>query len=74
MFLATYLSLCGFCSRIITMEVEPEVGAEQLIEEPMFGVLDVVLLVSLLGLGGWWLLKSRRQPGVSSTDKSYFMQ
>jgi hypothetical protein len=56
------------------MEVEADVGAEQMIEEPMFGVLDVVLLVSLLGLGGWWLFKGRRQPGVSSTDKSYFMQ
>lgn len=56
------------------MEVEAEVGAEQLIEEPMFGVLDVVLLVFLIGVGGWWLLKSRRQPGVTSTDKSYFMQ
>jgi len=56
------------------MEVEPEVGAEQLIEEPMFGVLDVVLLVSLLGIGGWWLLKNRQQPEDSSTIKSYSIQ
>ncbi|XP_021918682.1 NADPH--cytochrome P450 reductase isoform X2 [Zootermopsis nevadensis] len=56
------------------MEVEPTVGAEQLMEEPMFGVLDVVLLVSLLGIGGWWFLKNRQQSGVPTTDKSYFMQ
>lgn len=56
------------------MEVEPEMGAEHLIEEPMFGVLDVVLLLSLLGLGGWWLLKNRRQPEEPSATKSYSIQ
>jgi hypothetical protein len=56
------------------MEVEPDVGAEHLLEEPMFGVLDVVLLLSLLGLGGWWLLKSRRQPEEPSATKSYSIQ
>ncbi|PNF31965.1 NADPH--cytochrome P450 reductase [Cryptotermes secundus] len=56
------------------MEVEPEVGAEHLIEEQMFGVLDVVLLLSLLGLGGWWLLKNRRQPEEPSATKSYSIQ
>jgi hypothetical protein len=56
------------------MEVEPEVGAEHLIEEQMFGVLDIVLLLSLLGLGGWWLLKNRRQPDEPSATKSYSIQ
>ncbi|XP_069672072.1 NADPH--cytochrome P450 reductase [Periplaneta americana] len=57
------------------MEVEPEVAAEQLKEEPMFGVLDITLLLVLLGLGGWWLLKSRRQAeDTSSTTKSYSIQ
>lgn len=40
----------------------------------MFGVLDVVLLLSLLGLGGWWLLKNRRQPEEPSATKSYSIQ
>ena len=56
------------------MEAEPELGAEQLKEEPMFGVLDIVLLVALLGLGGWWLLKNRRQAEEPTTTKSYSIQ
>lgn len=56
------------------MEVESELGAEQLKDEPMFGVLDVMLLVTLLGLGGWWLLKNRRQAEEPQTTKSYSIQ
>jgi hypothetical protein len=56
------------------MEVNSEVRSEQLIEEPMFGVLDAVLLLSLLGLGSWWLLKKRQQPEESSGTKSYSIQ
>jgi hypothetical protein len=56
------------------MEVEADVGAEHLMEEPMFGVLDVVLLLSLVGFGGWWLLKNRWQQEEPSTTKSYSIQ
>ena len=56
------------------MEAEPELGAEQLEQEPLFGVLDVVLLITLLGLGGWWLLKNRRQAEEPQQQKSYSIQ
>ena len=55
------------------MEVDAGVRSEQIIEEPMFGVLDAVLLISLIGLGSWWLLKKRQQPEPPAT-KSYSIQ
>lgn len=55
------------------MEVDAGVRSEQIIEEPMFGVLDAVLLLSLIGLGSWWLLKKRQQPDPPAT-KSYSIQ
>ncbi|XP_054273617.1 NADPH--cytochrome P450 reductase [Macrosteles quadrilineatus] len=30
-------------------------------EEPLFGVLDIVLIVALLGIAGWWLLKKKEE-------------
>jgi hypothetical protein len=62
-----------FHSRKIIMEVDAGVRSEQIIEEPMFGVLDAVLLLSLIGLGSWWLLKKRQQPEPAAT-KSYSIQ
>lgn len=55
------------------MEVDAGVRSEQIIEEPMFGVLDAVLLLSLIGLGSWWLLRKRQQPEPPAT-KSYSIQ
>jgi hypothetical protein len=55
------------------MEVDAGVGSEQIIEEPMFGVLDAVLLLSLIGLGSWWLLRKRQQPEPPAA-KSYSIQ
>lgn len=56
-----------------TMEVEADTGAEVLKEEPMFGVLDIILLLALVGVGAWWLLKDKKKPEISQT-KSYSIQ
>ncbi|KAL0272143.1 UNVERIFIED_CONTAM: hypothetical protein PYX00_005224 [Menopon gallinae] len=55
------------------MQVEADTVAEVLKEEPMFGVLDIVLLVVLFAIGAWWLLKDSKKPETSHT-KSYTIQ
>lgn len=55
------------------MEVEADTGAEVLKDEPMFGVLDIILLLALVGVGAWWLLKDKKKPEISQT-KSYSIQ
>lgn len=60
------------------MEVEADVGTEQISEavaEPLFGTVDIILLLALIGVGGWWLLKSRTKPDIPTANgKSYSIQ
>lgn len=59
------------------MEVEADLGTEQIkTEEAVFGILDYILLLGLVGLGAWWLLRSRnkKDPLSGSTGKSYSIQ
>lgn len=55
------------------MQVDAETGAEVLKEEPIFGVLDIILFFVLLGVGAWWLLKDWKKPKIPQT-KSYSIQ
>ncbi|EEB11242.1 NADPH--cytochrome P450, putative [Pediculus humanus corporis] len=55
------------------MQVEAETGAEVLKEEPIFGVLDIILFLALIGVGAWWLLKDWKKPELTQT-KSYTIQ
>lgn len=56
-----------------TMQVEANTVVEALIDEPMFGILDIILLIALIGIGGWWLLKDKKK-AEASQPKSYTMQ
>lgn len=59
------------------MEVEADVGAEQIssTSDALFGPLDVLLLVALLGVGIWWLIRNRKQSDtLASNGKSYSIQ
>lgn len=60
------------------MEVEADIGTEQMAEassDALFGPLDIILLIALLGVGIWWLMKSRsKQDTISSNGKSYSIQ
>ncbi|XP_075219930.1 cytochrome P450 reductase isoform X2 [Lycorma delicatula] len=53
------------------MEVEADIGAEQLKEEPLFGILDLLLLAALFGTAAWWFLKDRKK---DNAYKSYTIQ
>lgn len=53
------------------MEVEADIGTEQLKDEPLFGVLDLLLIAALFGTAAWWLLKDRKKENVY---KSYTIQ
>lgn len=56
------------------MEVEADIGVEAIMEEePMLGIIDIILIIILFGLGAWWLLKDRKKPELAQT-KSYSIQ
>lgn len=50
-----------------------EMSQEEPKEEPLFGVLDIVLLVALLGIAGWWLMKRKSKENANS-QKTYTIQ
>lgn len=50
-----------------------EIQNEETKEEPLFGVLDIVLLVALLGIAGWWLMKRKSKENANS-HKTYTIQ
>lgn len=52
---------------------ESESGPEAL-DEPLFSVLDIVLVVSLFLAAAWWLLKRRKQDDLTPATKSYSIQ
>ncbi|XP_066998024.1 NADPH--cytochrome P450 reductase isoform X2 [Anabrus simplex] len=59
------------------MESAPEIAAmvtEPLQDEPLLGVLDIGLLTLLLGVGVWFLFKSRRRDEPPPATKSYSIQ
>lgn len=57
------------------MEVEADLGTEQIKEEPLFGVLDIILLISLVAAGAWYMLKNKKKSdSLSSTTRSYTIQ
>ncbi|XP_075219929.1 cytochrome P450 reductase isoform X1 [Lycorma delicatula] len=56
---------------VSVMEVEADIGAEQLKEEPLFGILDLLLLAALFGTAAWWFLKDRKK---DNAYKSYTIQ
>lgn len=57
------------------MEVEADLGTEQIKDEPLFGVLDIILLIGLICAGAWWLLKrQKKQDSFSTPSKSYTIQ
>lgn len=62
-----YFVAVVLCEEII---VEEEVGTN---DEPLFGVLDIILLVALLGIAGWWLMRSKSSDD-SAIHKSYTIQ
>lgn len=57
------------------MEVEADVGTEQIGEAPesLFSTIDILLIVALLAGGAWYLLKNRRKQ-VEAPGKSYTIQ
>lgn len=69
----------GFSVTILVAVLKMEMlGAEEMTkeestEEPLFGVLDIVLLVALLGIAGWWLMKRKSRENANS-QKTYTIQ
>lgn len=59
------------------MEVEADVGTEQLpdtAETPLFNILDVILLLAIIGVLSWWYLKKKEKDDISTIGKSYSIQ
>lgn len=57
------------------MEVEADLGTEQIKEEPLFGVLDIILLTALVAAGAWYLLKNRKKSdSLATSTRSYTIQ
>ncbi|XP_046680657.1 NADPH--cytochrome P450 reductase isoform X2 [Homalodisca vitripennis] len=55
----------------VLCEATEETVAAPVKDEPMFGVLDIVLIVALLGIAGWWLFKRKDD---SSSKPVYTIQ
>lgn len=50
------------------MEVEPEA-------DPLFGLLDIVILVALAAFGIWWVLNNKKKrEEQQAAHKSYSLQ
>lgn len=56
--------------------VEADVGTQQIADapEPLFGTIDILILVGLLGFATWWLLKRKNKQEEASSIKSYSIQ
>lgn len=58
-------------------QVDADVGTEQMAAdspEPLFGTIDYIILVALLGFGTWWLLKRKNKQEEAINIKSYSIQ
>lgn len=57
-------------------QVEADVGTQQMADtpEPLFGTIDYIILVALLGFATWWLLKRKNRQEETSSIKSYSIQ
>lgn len=58
------------------MEVEADIGTEQIPETPsesFFGTFDIILLIALLGAATWWFLRNKKKEDVSM-GRSYSIQ
>lgn len=67
---------CVVTLQFKTMEVDADIGTEQLQEsgyESFFGPLDIILLLALLGAATWWFLRSKKKEDVSM-GRSYSIQ
>lgn len=47
---------------------------KDLIEEPFFSTLDIILLGSLLIAAAWWLFRRNKQEEYTPSTKSYSIQ
>lgn len=57
------------------MEVEADLGTEQIKEDPLFSLVDIVLLGALVVAGAWWLLKNKKKSeSLSTATRSYTIQ
>lgn len=59
------------------MEVEADVGTEQLpqtAETPLFNTLDLILILAIVGVASWWFLKKKEKDDISTMGKSYSIQ
>lgn len=57
-------------------QVDADVGTEQIAvtPEPLFGTIDYIILVALLGFATWWLLRRKNRQEEASSIKSYSIQ
>lgn len=60
------------------MEVEADIGTEQILQEssePFFGPIDIFLLVALLGTAAWWVLRNKKKKDVAAAmGRTYSIQ
>lgn len=57
-------------------QVDADVGTEQIADtpEPLFGTIDYIILIALLGFATWWLLKRKNKQEEAVNIKSYSIQ
>lgn len=57
-------------------QVEADVGTQQIADtpEPLFGTIDIIILIGLLGFATWWLLKRKNKQEETANIKSYSIQ
>lgn len=57
-------------------EVDADVGTEQIADnpEPLFGTIDYIILLLLLGFGAFWFLKRKTRQEEANSLKSYTIQ
>ena len=51
--------------------VLPEPEVTEVVEEPLFSYLDIILLVALAVAGLWWLFKRNKKEEFTADAKSY---
>lgn len=77
-FSTCFISFVFFYLQFNTMsQVDADVGTEQMAAdspEPLFGTIDYIILVALLGFGTWWLLKRKNKQEEAINIKSYSIQ
>lgn len=61
------------CRRMADTQETLEAAVEE--AEPLFGLLDVVILVALAAFGVWWVLSNKKkQADQAAAHKSYSLQ